>query len=311
MITLARDGMQTDLERIWKLCFGTGTERFRYFFDNRYNPNRCVVYIDETVGHPVAMLHMLDASITEDSEIIPVQYLCAAAVRPDYRGRGIMRALVDYSRRVAQAERIRYQVVVPGSKELFRYSESMGFYRCFKIRSVYMSRKDLTALSDVRKYPTAKGIQGLTLSLNDINAVRRDLLVDREGFITWDYQAVKYAVGLHEFLGGLVITATNGFEAGYAMCMPSGDNRVSVTEMISHPDFEGRVIRNILRTYTQENFEFKLPVYPEFFSRFGQVDDYGMIYAVNGRKPINILTLTGTHTPYLGLDADTFSPTAQ
>ena len=302
MITLARDGMQTDLERIWRLCFGQSTERLKYFFDNRYNPNRCAVFIDEAIGHPVAMLHMLDASITEDSEIIPVQYLYAAAVRPDYRGRGIMRLLIEYSRRVASMDGIRYQIVAPGSREMFRYFENRGFYRCFRTRSVYMSRKDLISLSDVKKNPTAKGIQGLTLSLNDINAVRRDLLVDREGFITWDYQAVKYAVGLHEYLGGLVITATNGFEAGYALCMPSSDGRVLVSEMVSHPEFEGRVIRNMLRTFNQDNFEFRVPVYPEFFGRFGQIDDHGMIYALSGRKPVNILTLTGAHTPYLGLE---------
>lgn len=304
MITLARDGMQTDLERIWKLCFDEKADRARYFFDNRYNPNRCAVYIDEETGRPVAMLHMLDASITEDSEIIPVQYIYAAATRPDYQRRGIMKQLTEYARRCAELEKIRYQIVVPGGRQMFRFYEKLGFYRCFKVRSVFMTRHDLEALSDVKKYPATKGISGLTLNLNDVHSVRRDILVDREGFITWDFQATKYAIGLHENYGGSVVAATNGFEAGYAMCFPRADGTVEVSELICHPEFETRIIRRMLRMYEQERFELRLPVYAEFFSNFGEIEDHGMIRAVSLRRPVNILTLTGAHTPYFGMNID-------
>ncbi len=305
MITLAKDGMRTDLERIWKLCFNDPSDYVKYFFDYRYNPNACAVYIDETVGRPVAMLHMLDASITEDSEIVPVQYIYAAATRPDYQGKGIMSALLEFSKRFAEANGQRYQILVPGERSLFKYYEARGFYRCFRSRSVYMTRDDLASLADVKKYPeTLKGIRGLTLNLNDICSVRRDVLVDREGFVTWDYPAVKFAAGIHEQMGGSIVTATNGFEAGYAFCQPKDESTVIVSEFISHDGFESKVIRRMLKMFLQENFEFNLPVYNEFFRSFGEVRDYGMVYAINGRKPINILTLSGVHAPYLGLALD-------
>ncbi|MBQ4312594.1 MAG: hypothetical protein IJC18_00145, partial [Clostridia bacterium] len=132
----------------------------------------------------------------------------------------------------------------------------------------------------------------------------RDILVDREGFVTWDYQAFKYAAGIHEQSGGIIVTATNGVDAGYAFCRKSEDGVAHVTEFIAHSGFSAEVIRNMLDVCDSERYEFRVPVFDEFFSPFGEVNDYGMIAAVNGRTPINLLTLKGTHLPYLGLALD-------
>ena len=121
MITLAKDGMRTDLEKIWRACFDDSDEAVRYFFDYKYNPNTCAVYVDEGIGRPVSMLHMIEGFITEDSEIIPVMYIYAAATRPDYQGRGIMRQLLGFAERCAAARRQRYMILIPGSRELFRF----------------------------------------------------------------------------------------------------------------------------------------------------------------------------------------------
>jgi len=304
LITLARDGMRTDLERIWRMCFGDPAEYVSYFFDNRYNPNSCIVYVDETVGRPVAMLHLLDCSVTEDSEIVPAQYIYAAATRPDHQGRGIMSLLLEYARRYAEARGQKYLILVPGSRELFRFYEKRGYYRCYKNRSVYMSRKDLITLSGYKKSSqfSGRGKQH-SLMLTDIHAVRRDMLIDREGFVTWDFKALKYAAGIHERSGGFIVTCASGSEAGYAMCMPDGDT-LKINEMISSSGFDGPLIHNILEATQSERFELRLPAFNEMFAEFGEITDFGMICSVSGRKPISLLTLSGNHLPYLGMALD-------
>lgn len=305
MITLARDGMRTDLERIWRQCFGDSAEYVSYFFDNRYNPNSCIVYVDETVGRPVAMLHMLDCSVTEDSEIVPAQYIYAAATRPDHQGRGIMSLLFEYARRYAASRGQKYMVLVPGSRELFRFYEKRGFYRCYKYRSVYMSRRDLETLSGYKRSQSENtGRQKMpSLMLTDIHAVRRDMLIDREGFVTWDYKALKYAAGIHERSGGFITTCADGSEAGYAFCMPEGST-LRVNEFICSTGFDAPLIRSILASGNYERFELRIPAYDDMFANFGEITDFGMISAVNGRKPVSLLTLSGIHLPYLGMALD-------
>jgi len=305
LITLARDGMRTDLERIWRTCFGDPPEYVSYFFDNRYNPNSCIVYVDESVGRPVAMVHLLECSVTEDSEIVSAQYVYAAATRPDHQGRGIMSLLLEYARRYAASRGSKYLILVPGSRELFRYYEKRGYYRCYKNRSVFMSRRDLETLSGYKKAAdrrtAAKKLPALMLT--DIHAVRRDMLIDREGFVTWDYKAMKYAAGIHERSGGFITTCSEGSEAGYAFCFQEGDT-LKINEFISSTGFEAPLIHSVLNASTSDKFELRLPVYNEMFADFGEITDFGMICEVSGRKPISLLTLSGVHIPYLGMTLD-------
>ncbi len=305
MITLARDGMRTDLERMWRMCFGDPPEYVSYFFDNRYNPNNCIVYVDESVGRPVAMVHLLECSVTEDSEIVSAQYVYAAATRPDHQGRGIMSLLLEYARRYAASRGSKYLVLVPGSRELFRFYEKRGYYRCYKNRNVFMSRRDLETLSGYKKAaaqrPAAKKLPALMLT--DVHAVRRDMLIDREGFVTWDYKALKYAAGIHERCGGFIATCSEGSEAGYAFCMQNGDTLI-INEFICSGGFDAPLIHSILNASPSEKFELRLPAYNEMFAEFGEITDFGMICDVRGRKPISLLTLSGVHIPYLGMTLD-------
>lgn len=303
MITLAKDGMRTDLEYIWRACFDDSSSYIRYFFDNRYNPNNCAVYIDTATGRPVAMLHMLSCTINEDGALIPAQYIYAAATRPDHQRRGIMTYLLEYARRCAVARGQAYMVLVPGTRDLFKFYEKHGFYTGFHVRSVYMSAKDLRVLAakNQTEYPKNRRT---ALSVADISAVRRDVLVDREGYIAWDIPAIRYAAGAHIAAGGAVITGAVENEAGYAFCDAEGST-VRITEFVAHSGLEPMLINDILSAYPEaDSFEFRLPAFDEFFSQFGQIEPFGMIRAVNDRRPVNLLTLSDKRLPYIGLPLD-------
>lgn len=307
MISQAKDGMRSDLERLWRGCFGDTDSYVKYFFDYRYNPNNCLVYVDEEVGRPVAMLHMLNANITEDSELSRAMYIYAACTRADYRRKGIMQSLVDFSKKCAKINGQKYIMLVPQTRELFKYYEKEGFHRCFKVREVNMERRDLITLSKFKgeaEKSSAYRFRENALSISDIHAIRRDILVDREGFITWDFSAFKYAAGAHENIGGKIITVSEESEAGYAMCNVDEEGTVFVSEFICHNGLGRSLLRAILEAYPQEKFRFRLPVFDELFAPFGEVVDYGMICSVSGKNPVALTTLKGSRSPYLGLALD-------
>lgn len=303
MITLARDGMRPDIERIWKLCFPDDSpEVVRYFFEHRYNPNACIVYIDNISGRPVAMIHVMDITVTDDCEIKKAQYLYAAATRPDFRGQGIMTKLLSASQKYAEAKGKVYSVLVPSNTSLFRYYEKRGYYRCFQNRVITFSRADLMTLA---RY---KGYEGKTKTVilgdSELAAHRRDSLIDREGYISWDDKAVAYAMGVHEAEGGRVIALQKGYTAAYAFCLEK-EGIVDISEFISPQDMTVSLCRAIIDAYPDaEKFTLRVPVSNEFFAPYGDVADYGMIKSTSGRKPTNLLTLTGKHAPYIGLALD-------
>lgn len=303
MITLAKDGMRPDIERIWRLCFPEDSpEAVRYFFEHRYNPNACIVYVDNLSGRPVAMVHVLDIYITDDNEIKPAQYLYAAATRPDFQGRGIMTKLLAAAQRYAESKNKVYSVILPASHSLMKFYEKNGFYRCFKHRSMTFSRSDFETLSEFDSEKS--NVKTITLGDKELALFRRDSLIDREGYATWDTKAVSYAMGVHESEGGRIIAVRKSHTNAYAFCRDN-NGCVEVTEFICSFDMTQMLCRAILEAYPDgHEFSFRVPVANEFFTKYGDVYDFGMIKSTSGRKPTNLLTLTGRHTPYLGLALD-------
>ena len=303
MIVYPQDSMKSDLERLWRTCFGDSEQYIRYFFENRYVPENCLVFVDETVRRPVAMLHLLNVSIAEDGGLVPSQYIYAACTRPDYRRQGVMRELIETAQKLGAFRKLKYSVTVPAEPRLFRYYGRYGFEKCYKNRVVYMERSDLLFLSrDAVKIPD--GVRETMMKLSEVTAFRRDMLVDRDGFAIWDGNAMRYAVSSHEHDGGHVVTLSYGGEYGYAFCSEEADT-VRITELIVKEHFASTLLYKILKSYPKaKRFVFRLPVYDTFFDKFGEVVDYAMICRNDGKSPVSITTLDGIRTPYLGLALD-------
>ena len=295
--------MKSDLERLWRTCFGDSEQYIRYFFENRYVPENCLAFVDDSIRRPVAMLHLLDVNIAEDGGLVPSQYIYAACTRPDYRRQGIMRELIQTARKLGAYRKLKYSVTVPAEPRLFRYYGRYGFEKCYKNRVVYMDRSDLIFLSrDAVKIPDS--VSETMMKLTEVSAFRRDMLVDRDGFAIWDSNALRYAVSSHEHEGGHVITLSYGGDFGYAFCSEEAGT-VRITEFIVKDYFASTLLYRILKSYPKaQKFVFRLPVYDAFFEKYGEVVDYAMICRNDGKSPVSITTLDGIRTPYLGLALD-------
>lgn len=295
--------MRSDLERLWRSCFGDSQAYIRYFFENRYVPENCLVYIDETVRRPVAMLHLLATGISEDGGLASAQYIYAACTREDYRKQGIMAQLIATALKLGASRGIKYSVTVPAETRLFRYYAHQGFHRCYKVRMVYMSRSDLLYFcKNPVKVPSNP--RETMMKLGEVYAFRRDMLVDREGYVIWNPEAFRYAVGCHEQDGGHVITLAYCGDCGYAFCREEGDT-VMISEFIVKEHFASALIKRILQCFPKaQRFIFRLPVCDTFFEKFGEVLDFAMICRNDGKNPVSVTTLDGIRAPYLGLPLD-------
>lgn len=304
MIVFPQDSMKSDLERLWRACFDDSMEYVRYFFENRYVPENCLVYLDESVRRPVAMLHLLDASVAENGGLVPTQYLYAACTRADCRRQGMMGQLIRTAIRLGQKRGKKYTVTVPADPFLFQYYQKRGFSRCYRVRSVWLTRKELAYLAkDAAAIP--QNPRETMMKLDEVFAFRRSMLVDREGFVYWDPAAFRYAVGVHEYDGGHVVTLAWDGDFAYAFCRVAQGETVQVLECLAKEHFAPSLMKRILQCYPRvERFSFRLPVFDTFFSRFGEETDFAMICRNDGRSPVTLTTLEGVRTPYFGLPLD-------
>lgn len=109
------------LRRLWQQAFGDTEAFLDSFFTVGFSPDRCrCLWKDENLA---AALYWFDCSWEEK----PAAYLYAVATDEKYRGRGLCRALMEDTHKHLQSRGYAASVLVPGTKELFRLYEKMGY----------------------------------------------------------------------------------------------------------------------------------------------------------------------------------------
>ena len=112
------------LRQLWQEAFGDTDAFLDTFFDTAFSPNRCFCASDRDV--PVSALYWFDCTCREKK----VAYLYAVATDIRYRGQGLCRQLMEHTH--AHLKRLGYAgaILVPGSKELFRFYEKLDYRTC-------------------------------------------------------------------------------------------------------------------------------------------------------------------------------------
>ena len=109
------------LRHLWQQAFGDTDTFLDSFFAMGFSLDHCRCLWEE--GTLAAALYWFDCSWEEK----PVAYLYAVATEEKYRGRGLCRALMEDTHSHLQAQGYVASVLVPGTKELFRLYEKMGY----------------------------------------------------------------------------------------------------------------------------------------------------------------------------------------
>lgn len=176
------------LKELWLMFFPEDTKEYvDFFFENRFDAkNTVIAYTDNRV---VGVIYLLPARIAQK----PAYYMYAGGVHTDYRGKKIFYRLMDFIKAKAQAEGAELLCVAYG--KLIQFYETYGFVNTYRA-SVIKKEAD----------NSQESLKSHQITSNSIEAseyyVHRDSYFSKTDFLSWDKEALEYAVKELIYCGG-------------------------------------------------------------------------------------------------------------
>lgn len=134
------NSQQPSLRNLWQEAFGDTNEFLDNFYKTAFSPNRCrCITID---GQIAAALYWFDCL----HRSAPVAYLYAIATAKAFRGQGLCHRLMEDTHRHLATLCYEGAILLPGSTELFKLYESMGYQTCSYIHEFRCSSGPETVL---------------------------------------------------------------------------------------------------------------------------------------------------------------------
>lgn len=133
--------MRTANEELWKICFGDSDAFIRLYFDRcATDANTMAIWQD---GRLAAALQMLPYSMTFPVGTVPASYVSGACTHPDFRNRGLMRALLAQTHRRMFADGAWFSFLIPAEPWLWDYYAKSGYATAFWQTSLQISCPDV------------------------------------------------------------------------------------------------------------------------------------------------------------------------
>lgn len=112
------------LRQLWQIAFGDTDDFLGSFFRTAFSPDRCRCVLD---GERIAaVLYWFDCAV-EDQK---TAYIYAVATHPDFRGRGLCRALMEDTHALLAGRGYASAVLVPQKESLRKMYAGMGYRDC-------------------------------------------------------------------------------------------------------------------------------------------------------------------------------------
>jgi len=121
---------------IWNKCFGDGDPFLSWNFSRNYDPKDTLVW--EENGKVVATLQMQSKAISLYGTVIPGNYIFGIATLPEFRCRGIAKALLEYSFEVAVEREHIVSLLIPFN---YRFYEKFGYKMSHKLVKASIKKK--------------------------------------------------------------------------------------------------------------------------------------------------------------------------
>lgn len=119
-VKIANSSHFRQMTLLWQECFGDSEEYIRHFLESRKD---CFPILWEEKGEVFSMLFLLEMKLREKKGY----YIYALCTKPEHRGKGIARKLVEFSQSFAKENGADFLALVPGEASLFEYYRKMGF----------------------------------------------------------------------------------------------------------------------------------------------------------------------------------------
>lgn len=138
-------GAQPKLTKLWKLAFGDSEETIEQFFVTAYDPQRCrCIPAGEEIA---AALYWLDCECRGQK----LAYIYAVATHPDYRGRGLCRALMEDTHRILADRGYAGAVLMPAGETLRQMYGKMGYRDFGGLEEFYCTVGETVPVRRIRK----------------------------------------------------------------------------------------------------------------------------------------------------------------
>ena len=191
---------RAELSRLWQIAFDDQPRAVRFFFQNRFRPEDCLVYRRD--GKIAAALYLLPASLKIAGIAYRAHYIYAAATLPEYRGRGYMAALLEAAGQKGWARGEAYSAVLPATEPLYRFYAKAGYVPYYKVVQVAFTKQELSGLTVAVHLGNR---EWLLPDFKRLAATRNARLTNREGSLQWDGDALAYAAGYSRVFGYSVL----------------------------------------------------------------------------------------------------------
>lgn len=228
-----------DIILLWHECFGDSREYIEFFLDNCPD----IICVGSTVSDRlVSMLFLLDGRISEYC----VKYLYAACTSPEFRGRGLMSGLIEFSEKYCAEIGSDGIFLVPAEKSLYSYYEKFGFGGRFE-------RLELTLKTD------GGDCEAVMTKLNCEEAaeLREELLdgIDCFSLTSNSYYAVKE----HLYCSGEIGLIKDENEKLLIFSNREGKNIV-IKEILSSKKADLLKLSKVFLKYQAENVYIRAPI---------------------------------------------------
>ena len=118
------------LRALWKEAFGDGDAFLDGFFKTAFSIDRASVL---RIGDDIAgMLYWFDCEIAGEK----CAYIYAVATSKPHRGQGVCKALMESTHSYLRESGYMSAILVPGSAELFRFYDKLGYKICSSVDEV-------------------------------------------------------------------------------------------------------------------------------------------------------------------------------
>ena len=210
------EGDYESLKALWKTSFDDSEESLDSFFSKTASPDRVLAVFDEE--KPVSALYMLESEILINEKAYSAYYIYAVCTHPDYRGKGLMKALFYELFKVAESRSIDYLFLVPEEEHLFRIYEKLGLKNGFSYSAERIFKKafDITEKIEnarltyeaYRKciFENPKGDPVAVLKestfdsfFNSVSGEVKTVFIENEGYAL--YEETKESLVIYELFG--------------------------------------------------------------------------------------------------------------
>ncbi len=246
-----------ELKKIWVKCFNDTSSGYRTFI--KQNKSNVRIYVAKCDKKVVSCLYHIPCTIGGNS----AHYLFGAATLEPYRGRGIMKKLINFSLEEAAKSGDKFSALFPANDSLYGYYSRFDYERkCFRKQAV-ISKEQLMNIAEYGGFC-------MSMNVSAIAELRKNKIKGNALIFPDEY--IKYSVSATKNYGGYVVCSNNG----YALVQEDEKGECIISELFADEEEINVLLGEILKKSKAEKFIFNYPPCLKIFNEEKNVPD-GMI----------------------------------